>query len=429
MSEIMEQKGLLNDELIKDIEAQRALMIAVATHKASIEEVNDEYKERRERISGSLAERGIGDPNPFSDLWRWYSKWKDGSLPSYQSRREFIADMYDPLVENIRGQRVPNDYHLHSMSSQVHAVENPSDVPFSPTQRLKVFLCHSSGDKPAVRELYHRLSVDGVEPWLDEENILPGQDWELEITKSVRAADVVIVCLSLGSATKDGFVQKEIRFALDKADEKAEGAIFIIPLKLEECDVPTRLQRWQWVNLFEERGYDRLVRALQARSSQLTTTVSVQRDKLSTSAGIRQMLDLEISHRITSLPILLEDSFTFTQLHTAKGSIHGKAEQHPSVGKLGEFDPLFSEFKGRSLFSLLWELRQIVAEEEKEVIGSVLESAKRLPYFFDKLILLAPVGEDDSKWQMDPKFLTQYINVLQSFDIGRWSAQLPSRAS
>src|SRR5262249_19679117 len=151
-----------------------------------------------------------------------------------------------------------------------------------------------------------------------------------------------------------------------------------------------------------------------------------QRDKddgleISISAERRQMLDLEISHRITSLPILLEDSFTYTQLHTAKGSVHGKAEQHPSVGKLGEFDPLFSEFQGRSLFSLIWELRQIVAEKEKKVIGSVMESAKRLPYFFDKLILLAPVGEDDSKWQMDPKFLTQYTNVLQGFDIGRWN--------
>ena len=29
---------------------------------------------------------------------------------------------------------------------------------------LRVFLCHSSGDKPMVRELYKRLSQDGIQP-------------------------------------------------------------------------------------------------------------------------------------------------------------------------------------------------------------------------------------------------------------------------
>ena len=43
-------------------------------------------------------------------------------------------------------------------------------------RRLKVFLCHASGDKPAVRELCHRLRAAGFDPWLDEEKLLPGQD-------------------------------------------------------------------------------------------------------------------------------------------------------------------------------------------------------------------------------------------------------------
>ena len=129
---------------------------------------------------------------------------------------------------------------------------------------LRVFLCHSSGDKRRVRDLYQRLRADGVEPWLDEENILPGQDWEYEITRAVRAADGVIVCLSCESVTKSGYVQKEIRFALDVADQQPEGAVFIIPLKLEECDVPHRLRRWQWVSYSEPHGYERLLRALRS---------------------------------------------------------------------------------------------------------------------------------------------------------------------
>ena len=140
-------------------------------------------------------------------------------------------------------------------------------------RKLKLFLCHSKDDKPKVRELYHRLVADGFDAWLDEENLLPGQDWDLEIRKAVRESDVVVVCLSKGAVTKTGYVQKEIRFALDVADEQPEGTIFIIPAKLEACQVPLRLNKWQWVNLFETVGYEKLKRSLTHRANNLGNLV------------------------------------------------------------------------------------------------------------------------------------------------------------
>ena len=41
----------------------------------------------------------------------------------------------------------------------------------------RIFLCHASDDKAHVREVYHRLrTVEGFEPRLDEEDLLPGQE-------------------------------------------------------------------------------------------------------------------------------------------------------------------------------------------------------------------------------------------------------------
>ncbi len=57
-------------------------------------------------------------------------------------------------------------------------------------------------------------------------------------------------------------MQKEIRLALDVADEQPEGRIFIIPLRLEECDGPERLTRWHWVDYYTANGHDRLIRAV-----------------------------------------------------------------------------------------------------------------------------------------------------------------------
>ena len=141
------------------------------------------------------------------------------------------------------------------------------------TSPLRIFLCHSSGDKAEVRNLYQRLSSNGFDPWLDEEKLLPGQEWELEIAKAVQTSDIIIVCLSHKAITKAGYVHKEIKYALDEAEKQPEGTIFLIPLKLEECNVPERLQRWHWVNLFEEKGYERLMSSLRLRAGTITSGI------------------------------------------------------------------------------------------------------------------------------------------------------------
>lgn len=129
--------------------------------------------------------------------------------------------------------------------------------------KLRIFLCHSSDDKPAVRNLYRALRSDGFFPWLDEETLLPGQDWHYEIRMAVRNSDAVIVCLSKTSISKSGFIQKEIKYALDIAEEQPPGTIFVIPLKLEECEIPEQLAKWQWINYFERGSYEKLTKALE----------------------------------------------------------------------------------------------------------------------------------------------------------------------
>ncbi|MCB0104109.1 MAG: toll/interleukin-1 receptor domain-containing protein [Anaerolineales bacterium] len=140
-------------------------------------------------------------------------------------------------------------------------------MPTTDKRPLKVFLCHAHADREAVRTLYTRLTNDGVDAWLDKEKLLPGQDWELEIKKAVREADVVVVCLSK-QFNQAGFRQKEVRLALDTAMEKPEGEIFIIPARLEECDTLESLRKYHWVDLFDE-GYSILMKSLKLRSAQL----------------------------------------------------------------------------------------------------------------------------------------------------------------
>ena len=177
------------------------------------------------------------------------------------------------------------------------------------TERLKIFLCHSKEDKVEIRKLHNKLTTSGFNVWFDEVRLLPGQEWQLEIPKAVRDSHVVIICLSQNSVNKEGYIQKEIRVALDVADEKPEGTIYLIPARLQECSVPSRLSKWQWVDLFEDNGYKMLVDSLKLRME------SLQINELPTDSEMKRFRQID-NNEITT------DSLTIEQvLSLARTSI------------------------------------------------------------------------------------------------------------
>ena len=127
---------------------------------------------------------------------------------------------------------------------------------------LNVFLIHTHRDRKAVHDLYSCLVEDGISPWLDSERLLPGQDWRHEIRRSILMSDIAIVCLSRRFIRHHGYCQEELKIALQKAKLLSDGEVFIIPVRLEECDIPASLARWHCVDLFKAGGYRKLVRSL-----------------------------------------------------------------------------------------------------------------------------------------------------------------------
>lgn len=135
---------------------------------------------------------------------------------------------------------------------------------------IRIFLAHASEDKEAVADLYQRLKEHGFTPWLDKVDLLPGQNWRTEIPKAIKDSDVFIACLSQQSIQKQGYIQREFRMALQKMGDMPPGKIFVIPVRLDDCKIPElcqeeygiNLRDYQWVDLFEPDGLDRLVRSV-----------------------------------------------------------------------------------------------------------------------------------------------------------------------
>jgi len=135
--------------------------------------------------------------------------------------------------------------------------------------KLKGFLCHASENKPIVNGLFDDLNTAGFDPWLDSDDILPGMIPDLVIQKALHECDIVIICLSSVSVAKEGYVQKEIKWARSIQDEKPEDTIFVIPLRLDNCKIPFGLKDIQWGDYTASGGFERLVLSLNIRAKQL----------------------------------------------------------------------------------------------------------------------------------------------------------------
>ena len=131
------------------------------------------------------------------------------------------------------------------------------------TKRIQIFLCHASEDKVAVEAIYDRLKALGYKPWIDKRDLLPGQLWEEEIPKAIKASDIILIFLSKDSIRKRGFVQTEFKLALDARMSVPQGMVHTIPVRLQDdSEIPDQFRKFQECNLFEADGFEQLLRAL-----------------------------------------------------------------------------------------------------------------------------------------------------------------------
>jgi signal transduction histidine kinase len=297
-----------------------------------------------------------------------------------------------------------------------------------PTTNLHVFLCHSSQDKPAVRELYHKLSAEGwIDVWFDEKNLLPGQDWEYEIEKALDESDAVIVCLSRNSVTKEGFVQKELKFVIDIALEKPEGTIYILPVRLDNYSPPRRLRSYHYVDYFDEnkiQGFAGLINALKVKlDKKISNEVHANASK-GTNDDIGEKLIIvanENAELKKELRLALEET---ARLQNAVAEVESK--------KLESVNPFHSE-QVEIVASVSQELRQpmssiigytdLLLGESVGILGAlqhkfverIKASTERLASLIDDLIQVLTVGSDLLEIKAEPIDLKIIIDNAISY--------------
>ena len=90
-----------DDDLLAELNALRDTMVAVATGGPRIQSVQAEFEARYDAVDDELKRRRIANSLPYRDLWQWYGRWSS-DLPSYQARRMYVADLFNPLLKRIK---------------------------------------------------------------------------------------------------------------------------------------------------------------------------------------------------------------------------------------------------------------------------------------------------------------------------------------
>jgi hypothetical protein len=132
-----------------------------------------------------------------------------------------------------------------------------------------IFLSYASPDLERVRDYYNYLIAEGFEPWFDKQRLVAGQNWDLELKRALGRAAVIVVFLSKNSIQRRGYLRREVRIALDQAQTRLVDDIYVIPVMLDEVEVPMELQDIQVVMWNDENPFDALKRAVQTQLEKL----------------------------------------------------------------------------------------------------------------------------------------------------------------
>lgn len=161
-------------------------------------------------------------------------------------------------------------------------IQHVKSLTMNPIEFYSCFISYSHEDKYFARRLHDQLQMKGIRCWLDEHQMLPGDDLMEQVDRGIKHWDKVLLCCSQNSL-KSWWVDNEISSAFAKEQElmkdRGKKILSLIPLNLdgylfqEECVTPKKQQiltrlaadftGWETSNQKFEDQFDLVIKALQ----------------------------------------------------------------------------------------------------------------------------------------------------------------------
>jgi hypothetical protein len=116
------------------------------------------------------------------------------------------------------------------------------------------FLSHAHADKGTVDQIEAWLTnTAGLPVWYDSRFLPSGAKIASELGKAIEECRSTIIVLSK-SSVQSGWVKEEFDASVDQRAQSRD-AFRIIPIRIEECEVPSFLQTTKWIDI-SQNGFD-----------------------------------------------------------------------------------------------------------------------------------------------------------------------------
>jgi len=100
-----------------------------------------------------------------------------------------------------------------------------------------VFISYAREDLAAVQKMKAGLDAAGIKTWFDLERLEGGDDYDRKIQRNIARCSYFIPVVSATTQRRlEGYFRREWSYAIDRARNIAEGALFILPVTIDDTN-------------------------------------------------------------------------------------------------------------------------------------------------------------------------------------------------
>ncbi len=124
--------------------------------------------------------------------------------------------------------------------------------------KYKVFLSHSSIDKPVVEEIFHELQKEEIKVWFDKYEIDGGDSIADKLNEGLGNSDLGLLCLSRSFLNSE-WAKAEMNYFFQRRMKSGRKNFIILNIDLSLFELPPLLQDYRYISINSENWMNELI--------------------------------------------------------------------------------------------------------------------------------------------------------------------------
>ena len=150
-----------------------------------------------------------------------------------------------------------NDFFIFPDRSLIEDIWGPPVI-----SKKKIFLSHSSKDKPIVDLYFNELQKTEIKVWYDREEIIPGDSITSKINEGLSECELGVLFMSDNFLSKhSGWTEAESNYFIS-ARMKNTKSLIVVNLGVALDNIPPLLQDYLYIDAKSDKAVNELIRAV-----------------------------------------------------------------------------------------------------------------------------------------------------------------------